>query len=83
MLTYRRATGLAAPNNASVTIDQLLQCLDIFVIDKHWAWPFAIDEQRILSFGSRANSRSFPGATLSRWRSTQSRHKTSNLCKPK
>ena len=44
-------------DNSTVTIDKLLQQLNIFVVDVHRTWPFAIDVQWIFplraSFGFR------------------------------
>ena len=52
VLADRGATGLAAANDFSVTVNQFLEQFDVFVIDVHWARALAIDVQRILLDGA-------------------------------
>jgi hypothetical protein len=61
VLAGRRTTRLAAPYNATVPIDQLLQQLDVLVVDIHRTWTLAVDENRILLLRPNAGFRPFAG----------------------
>jgi hypothetical protein len=52
MLTHRRTAALATADDFAVTIDQLAEQFDVFVIDVHRPRPVAVDENRVFSFGS-------------------------------
>ena len=47
VLADRGATCFAPSDDTSVAIDQLFQQLNVFVIDEHRAWPFAINVQGV------------------------------------
>ncbi len=47
MLANRRATGFSATDNPTVTVDQLLEQLNVFIIDVHWTRAFTVYVQRI------------------------------------
>ena len=49
VLADRGAASFATADNFAVAIGELLQQLDVFVINVSRAWPFAIDEKRILA----------------------------------
>ena len=53
MLADRGATGFSATDDFSMTIDQLFQQFNIFVVDIHRAWPFAINVKWIFASRSR------------------------------
>ena len=53
MLAYRRATGFPTDDDATVTIDQFFQKIDVFVVDIHRAGTFAIYENRVFSYSFR------------------------------
>lgn len=48
---------LASSNNSAVTIDQLGQQVDIFVVDVHWIWTLAINKQRVFSLDLDSRTR--------------------------
>ena len=52
VLTDRGAACLTTANNFSVTVDQLLQQFNVFVIDVHWARTLTINVQRVLRDGA-------------------------------
>ena len=47
VLADRGATGLAAADDLALAAGELLEKLDVFVIDIHRAWTFAVNHQRI------------------------------------
>ena len=51
VLADRSAAALAAADDTAVTIDQLLQKLDVLVIDEQRPGPYAIDPDRVLLLG--------------------------------
>lgn len=65
MLADRGATGLAAADDLALAAGELLEKLDVFVIDIHRAWTFAVNHQRIaflagdLSLGTSAIDTTF------------------------
>ena len=52
VLANRRAAGLSTTDDTAVTIYELFQGFNIFVIDEHWTWTLAIYKQRILFLSS-------------------------------
>ena len=59
VLAHSRATRLATTHYPTMTINQFAKQVDVLVVDIHWPWAFAFNEQRILLFGAGANSRTF------------------------
>ena len=57
VLADRGATSFTTSHDLAVAIDQFLEQFYVFVVDIHWAWPFAIYVQRI-----------FPSRTCFRFR---------------
>ena len=49
MLAYRSATGFSSTDDASVTIDQFLQELNVFVVDVRRPWSFTINIKWVFS----------------------------------
>jgi len=56
MLAGSRATTFSPANDPALTIDHLLQQLDVLVIDVHRPWTMAIDEDGVLLPGAGADS---------------------------
>ncbi len=61
VLAHSGATGLATVDDLAVTVDELLQELEILVIDEHRTWTFTINEDGILLLRLHASLRAFAG----------------------
>lgn len=79
MLTHCGATGLTTNDNSAVTVDELLQQVNVLVVDIHWARTFAIDKNRIFLDRFRASVFSTSGFTLSTTRSGSTCHYSHSL----
>lgn len=67
MLTDSRATGLATSHDFTVTVDELFQQLEVFVIDVHGPRSLAIYVQRILTRCTRFSVFLLTTATAAFW----------------
>ena len=62
MLADRSTPAFPTPDDATLTIDQLLEQFDILVVDIHRTGSMPIDEDRVTFPGSGPHPRPFPGA---------------------
>ena len=76
MLAGGRATAFATADDFALSIGQLIEQIEIFVIDKHRPWPLAFDKNGVFllraNFGLRALAHR--ASIFSTTKGTKSRH---------